>query len=232
MTATLYVVVEGDTEERFVNRVLVPHLVTTFGVCAYASRVVTSGRRGNHAAQGGGRTYKAWKDDINSWIRQQQHRENVWFTSMLDLYGLARFTDGFPGYDQWGEHSDAYEKVNGLEAAWAKDINCSRFVPYLQLHEFEALVLVDVSALARQFIEQAESIKGLETDIKATGLVPELIDDGPTTAPSKRIIDRVPQYDRRKADAGSSAAAEIGLKRLREECPHFAEWLSKLEKLG
>jgi hypothetical protein len=151
---------------------------------------------------------------------------------MLDLYGLAAFSDGFPGYDACRHIADPYEKVAGLEQAWGQDIGFPRFVPYLQLHEFEALVLVDASVLKLEFIEQHKHVDRLIAEIAGVNKPPEEIDEGRKTAPSKRIISHLPQYDRRKADAGSSAAQAIGLPRLCEACPHFGSWVKSLEKLG
>jgi hypothetical protein len=231
VAVTLYIVVEGDTEERFANQFLVPHLLD-FAVCAYVSKVITRGRRGSPQAQGGGSIYAKWKNDLTIWIKQHGHRGDVWFTTMLDLYGLAGFSDSFPGYERSKDCADPYKKVDDLERAWGEDIACHRFIPYLQLHEFEALVLVDVAVLKSRFIEQASQVDILAEEIRATGKSPEQIDDGHETAPSKRISRHLPQYERQKADAGSAAAGSIGLARLRVSCPHFGKWLEALEKLA
>jgi hypothetical protein len=61
---------------------------------------------------------------------------------------------------------------------------------------------------------------------------PEEIDEGPTTAPSKRIINHVSIYDRLKVRVGATAAAAIGLPGLRVKCPHFNERVSKLDMLA
>ncbi|MGH8907498.1 MAG: DUF4276 family protein [Egibacteraceae bacterium] len=58
---------------------------------------------------------------------------------------------------------------------------------------------------------------------------PELVDDGPKSAPSKRIIDAWPQYA--KTTDGPVLAAQIGIARLRDRCPHFDAWVSRLESL-
>ena len=231
MAVVLYMLVEGDTEERFATQVLAPHLIG-FDVYADASKVITRGRRGRPEAQGGGRTYRAWKNDLTTWIKQHSHRADVWFTTMLDLYGLGAFSDGFPEFETCSAGHDAHERAAKLEEAWARDINFHRFLPHLQLHEFETLLLVDVTVLKHQFIEQAQRVDRLAEEIAASGKPPEEINDGQDTAPSKRIIRHLPQYDRQKADVGAWAAREIGLPRLREACPHFGAWLSKLEKLG
>lgn len=139
---------------------------------------------------------------------------------MLDLYGLGAFSDRFPGYDACAAYRDPYAKIRKLEEAWAQDIGFHRFLPHLQLHEFEALLLTDIAVLKHQFIEQAAQVDQLAAEIKATCRSPEEIDEGHETAPSKRIIRQVPQYGRQKADAGSSAARTIGLPRLRDATPN------------
>lgn len=231
MNIQLYIIVEGDTEERFVNDTIAPHLLLHRGICASASKVVTRGRRGQPGTQGGGRLYEHWRDDLQSWIKQQQRRPHTWFTTMLDLYGLAQFRDGFPGYAENSQVADPSEKVKALEMAWAVDISHQRFVPHLQLHEFEALLLADCRVLKAIFIEQADQVEELAKEISATGKPPESVNDGEFTAPSKRIIRHVPEYRPRKASAGPEAAAKIGLVTLRRSCPHFHAWLCRLENL-
>ena len=69
----------------------------------------------------------------------------------------------------------------------------------------------------------AELVKMME------GEDPELINDGQDTAPSKRILKKIPEYD--KATAGVRIVGRIGLPTLRAKCPHFNEWLYQLEEL-
>jgi hypothetical protein len=56
---------------------------------------------------------------------------------------------------------------------------------------------------------------------------PEEINDSPITAPSKRVKEIVPGYQ--KPLLGVLAILEIGLIRIRAECPHFDRWLRQLE---
>jgi hypothetical protein len=60
---------------------------------------------------------------------------------------------------------------------------------------------------------------------------PERIDGGSGTAPSKRIIAEYPDYEREKALVGPLIFESIGLAVMRHRCPHFAEWLGRLESL-
>jgi Domain of unknown function (DUF4276) len=108
-----------------------------------------------------------------------------------------------------------------------KNFDVSRFVPFVVMHEFEALLFSDCAAFssaisrpdARSRFEQIR--RGLAT--------PEEINDSPATAPSKRIIRVVPEYD--KVRLGASAILEIGLPKIRQECPHFDAWITRLENL-
>ncbi len=59
---------------------------------------------------------------------------------------------------------------------------------------------------------------------------PEDIDDSRATAPSKRVLQFCPSY--RKVLNGTQAAAEVGIDAMRRECPHFRDWLGRLEQLG
>lgn len=63
----------------------------------------------------------------------------------------------------------------------------------------------------------------------AQQIEPENINDNPQTAPSKRILNALPEYD--KVIHGTSIATEIGLSTIRQSCPHFDAWLVKLEQL-
>lgn len=103
-------------------------------------------------------------------------------------------------------------------------------IPYIQLHEFEALLLSDPEKFDWQYIEHDRAIARL-VELASRFPSPELINDGATTAPSKRIIDEIPEYEYQKATAGPLIARQVGIATMRERCPHFAEWLALLEAL-
>lgn len=79
-----------------------------------------------------------------------------------------------------------------------------------------------------EYFERGKEIAELSALVKEKN--PELINDGPETAPSKRIERLIPEYD--KVIAGKQIAREIGIETLREKCRHFGEWLSRLEGLN
>ena len=59
---------------------------------------------------------------------------------------------------------------------------------------------------------------------------PEDINDHPDTAPSKRVLRIYPKY--RKVLDGTLAAKAVGVDRMRQECPHFRDWVAQLEAFG
>lgn len=228
MSVRLHLVVEGQTEETYVNRVLVPHLAA-HGVWADA-RAVETGRRGCLVRRGGLREYARLRGDLVRWMKQDDHPD-VFFTTMIDLCGLGLLRDTFPGWDEAKSIPDPYRRVAALQDGFGRDVRHCRFIPYLQLHEFEALLLASPGHLRVEFIGHDREIGELES-LAASFASPEPINDGTNASPSKRIIAKLPQYAGLKATAGPIVAMKIGLAALREKCPHFAEWLSRLEKLG
>ena len=224
MGIRLNFIVEGQTEETFVNQVLKPHL-SDRSVWAYARCVLTS-RRGGVKHRGGFRTYEQPYKDILSWMKEDQNPD-ARFTTVFDLYGLPK---DFPGYEEAERVADPYAKVKMLENALQDNISDARFIPYLQLHEFEALLLSDPRQLKEQFPDKVAQIRRLVAIADSYGN-PELIDDNPNTAPSKRIIAEIPEFAGMKPSAGPITALKIGLPNLRSSCLHFDEWVRKLELL-
>lgn len=225
MYVRLNLIVEGQTEENFVNQTLKPCLGSlSVGVSV---RVATTKRTRGRKFRGGLSTYAQARNDIIRWIREDQNPD-VRFTTMFDLYGLP---DDFPGYEAAASHDDPYQRVETLEDALAQDIADPRFIPYIQLHEFEALLLSSPQKLESQFSGYPDAIAKLARTV-ADFESPEHVNDSTVTAPSKRIIDAVPEYQRAKASAGPIVAGQIGLPTMRSKCKHFACWLAKLEKLA
>lgn len=225
MSARLHFIVEGQTEETFVNIVLAPELAR-HEIWANARCVMTSRKHGVKR-RGGLRNYAKAKNDIVLWMKEDD-RPDSFFTTMFDLYALPQ---NFPGCEDAAKRANPYERVATLEKAIGEDIGHPRFVPYIQLHEFEALIFSDPIKLEMQFFERDAAIKNL-AETASRFETPELIDDGAESAPSKRIIDEIPEYAGMKASAGPLVVQEIGLSILCAKCAHFAEWLDKLKALS
>ena len=218
----VYIIVEGQTEETFVKEVLYPHL---FPMGVWPSPLLTGTRKTRRADKGGHRgVYGCIREDIVCTLKQHAPR-GAHVTTMLDLYALP--TD-FPGFAGAGRVRDPYRRVEGIEQAIEGDIDDHRFFAYIQLHEFEALLLSDTQAIVRSYPTALAGVASLTQEIAAFR-GPEWVNDDPVTAPSKRLRAHIPEYD--KTLAGSLIVMDIGLDVVRAKCQHFAAWLTKLECL-
>lgn len=128
-------------------------------------------------------------------------------------------------------NTNPYQKIQYLENALFDDIHDSRFIPYIQLHEFEALILSDPIKLEERFPDYQSKVQEL-VSLCESFESPELINDGKLTAPSKRIIQAIPRYKGAKASVAPLMAQKIGLETIRKKCPHFNQWIERLENLS
>ncbi len=106
------------------------------------------------------------------------------------------------------------------------------FMPYIQLHEFEALLFVDIIKLQVEYPLSIEKIRVLKekTDIYGD---PEMINNSPETAPSKRIIAALEQdYHYNKVKSGTAVTSAIGIENLLEKCQHFKEWIENIKRIA
>ena len=225
MSIRLNFIVEGQTEEAFVKRMLMPHLAR-WSIGVFVRCVMTS-RKGGRKYRGGVGKYRQVKKDIEIWMKEDQNGD-ARFTTMFDLYGLPT---NFPGYQEANQGNSPYERVRILEDALSEDLADPRFIPYFQLHEFETLLLSDPQNLDLQFHDSIGGVRKL-VHMVSEFKSPEVINDGASTAPSKRIIEAIPEYKGRKVSAGPIVAEKIGLTAIRQKCEHFGEWLGKLEALA
>jgi hypothetical protein len=218
----LYITVEGQAEKAFADQALTPHLAN-YSIEVKPRVVLTNRKLGK---RGGVLDFARIQGDLTRLMRQDKQPE-ARFTTMLDLYALP---SEFPGWEEARRKPNAMERVTFLEQALHSEFSDPRFQPYLQLHEFEALLYCDLNQLRCRLSNSDHGINALQEEV--AHLQPEEINEGPHTAPSKRIISHLPIYERSKVRVGAPAAAAIGLPALRAKCPHFHDWLSRLERLS
>jgi hypothetical protein len=223
----LYFYVEGQTEQGYAARVLSPHLAG-FGVHVMGAVLAASGRKQGHVSRGGGRRYQPMRKDLGNLLRQDAHAD-ARFTTMFDLYALH---DGFPGWDEAEKQRHIpRERVLTLERAFAADVGDHRFIPHIQLSEFETILLCEPGHFALVYDDSGAGIAALQAAV-AAATSPELVNDAETTAPSKRIISQFPQYSGQKTTIGVDLAECVGIETTRSLCVHFDRWLKTLESLG
>jgi len=221
----LNIIVEGHAEETFVREVLSPHFAALGKVVNQRRAEVSRDTEKIH--RGGILNYSKFRQDIVNWLNQEKQAV---VTTMADLYKfrLPKDISKRPAWEEARQKADPYQKVDALERLLAEDINSPRFIPYIQLHEFEALIFSDLTSLASYYPVQKSGINQLAVDVSHLPN-PEWINEGEDTAPSKRILSVVPAYD--KATAGAVIALDLGLANLRTKCPHFNKWITCLESL-
>jgi hypothetical protein len=217
----LYITVEGQAEKAFADLALTPHLAN-FNIEVKPRVVLTNRKLGK---RGGILDFAKIEGDLGRLMKQDRHPE-ARFTTMLDLYALPH---EFPGWQEAQVKSLPLERVTTFEQALKGKFGDDRFHPYIQLHEFEALLYCDLGELQRRLSGSASGIAALQREV--SHMQPEDINEGPTTAPSKRIINHLPVYERSKVRVGAPAAAAIGLPSLRSKCPHFHHWVNQLEQM-
>lgn len=217
----VYIICEGPTEVRFIKNVLAPSL----GNRSLFLHPITIG--GQHS-KGGNVTFDRLCRNIR---RQLYSNRQSYCSTLVDYYGLD---SKFPGLDVAAAKSSIRAKaqtlVESLVAALSQKIEREpllRFIPYIQMHEFEAFMFSDPAIFAHA-IGRRDLQRDFE-EIRLTFETPEHIDNSPVNAPSKRILALYPEYE--KPLMGERAASAIGLPRIRQECPLFNAWLTSLEKL-
>ena len=222
----LYLFAEGQTEQTFADTLIKPHLALN-KVFMNRPRLIAHARKNGKVHRGGGRNYAPMKNDILRSLKEDSNSD-VFFTTMIDLYAIH---PDFPGLAESERmRQDPIRRVEFLEERFAEDIGDDRFIPYLQLHEYEAYLFSDPKCFEYLDAGRTKEIKALQA-IASQYQTPELINDGPQTAPSKRIMAHFPDYGKAKSAFGPQLAEKIGLQVIRSKCSHFNKWLSRLESL-
>lgn len=157
--------------------------------------------------------------------------KSAYVTTFIDYYGLYS-KHSFPNWEVAERIPDKNDRMRALEAAMLEDIDDSfryRFIPYLQLHEFEGLLFNDIQVIYQQIppddiVGQAELEKTF-SDFDN----PEMINNNRDTSPSHRLQRIINGYN--KVIYGALLAEAIGLERIRNKSPRFHEWIGRIESL-
>lgn len=218
----VHIICEGQTEETFVKAVLTPYLA---GLAVYPVAALV----GKPGHKGGCITTARMAYDIK---RRLLDDRQAWCTTFFDFYGLD---EDFVGKEGASTRRSYMEKADVVELALKEHIRrqtddtaIRRFIPYVQMYEFEGLLFSNTTKMAAGLYKS--QLAGDLADIVAAFPTPEEINDSPVTAPSKRISALMPGYN--KPLHGALAALEVGLDDIRSACPRFNTWIGILENLG
>lgn len=216
MIRAIYIICEGQTEEEFVNSILRPYLIKhqIFDV----RPILMSTSKGN---KGGDVKYDRLKHNVEKLLASEN---NILVTTLIDYF---RLKSDFPGYESNKKMQNKIEVVGLLENALKEAIDKPRFIPYIQLHEFEALLFA-----AKDGFEFLPDLK--QSNLNKLLLAvnekdnPEELNDGSTTAPSKRLEKLIPGYDKNKPFYGGIIAEVNSIDAILKRCVRFRNWVETL----
>jgi len=207
----LIFIVEGQTEEEFVNQLLAPYFLK-FGIHSVSAiKIATSS-----ASKGGFVNYEHLKNDILKRIRET----NILVTTFVDYF---RMPTNMPEYGKSQSEVEIDNKISSLEKAIEEDIRFPNFIPYIQKHEFEALLFSSNVGFENLYNSEIYTQTAKVIDDYQN---PENINSRPEHAPSKRLITIMNGYE--KVFEGNMIALELGIDIILEKCPRFKAWVEKL----
>jgi hypothetical protein len=149
---------------------------------------------------------------------------------MIDYFALP---SDFPKYEEAQVIVDKGERVSFLERAIVEDVEKEKnktfpnLLPYIQLHEFEALVFSSISAIRALYTDREAKFNELEQIITRYPN-PEDINDDPKTAPSKRLINNQLIKGYNKVIDGILIIEEVGIDTILKKCPRFKKWVETI----
>ncbi|CAI9429395.1 DUF4276 domain-containing protein [Candidatus Ornithobacterium hominis] len=214
----LLIIVEGDTEKEFIDKVLSPYLYTKGLQSVDCFKI-------KHT-KGGLTKYQHIKTDLINCV----YENNVLVSTIIDFYALPK---DFPKYEDAKRIVNKDERLSFLETAIIEDIETEKgksfpnLLPYIQLHEFEALVFSSIDAIRALYSEHDAKFYEIE-QVMATYPNPEDINDSPQTAPSKRLKNNQLIKGYNKVNDGIMIIEEAGIDVVLAKCPRFGKWVEKL----
>lgn len=202
----LCIICEGKTESEFVATCLAPHLLTKNIAVShpFIGKQINVERVAHHI-----RNY---------------YRGFDYVTTLVDYYGF--------GAAQGRSKIQLEDAIMIATETEIKNLDRNRIIPYVQMHEFEALLFSDIEHFKWLIDRWNTKTRQALLAIRQQFPTPEDINNHPNTAPSKRLIAVFPGYDDLKAEYGPIIASEIGLPKIREQCPLFNDWVTRLENLA
>ncbi|SNB28243.1 conserved hypothetical protein [Flavobacterium psychrophilum] len=213
----LIIICEGYTELAFCKEILVKHFENLNITIEYELT--------DHSISGGITKWVYLKEQI---VRILSSEPSVFVTTLIDYYGIDK-SHKFPKWANALAIENKPNRMELLEMGMFEDLeNNFQFIPYIQLHEFEAFVFSDYTVFENIYDDEDANLIGLK-QICDEYPNPEDINNNIATAPSKRLQNNISRYN--KVSSGIDLIREIGLPKIRVKCPRFHNWISKLETI-
>ncbi|GIM52211.1 hypothetical protein CAPN004_12410 [Capnocytophaga cynodegmi] len=214
----IIIICEGQTEQEFVRKIMYPFFI--------GKNIMLDAPLIKHS-RGGMVDWQLLKKQIENHLRQDK---NSIVSTFIDYYGLHS-GHKFPNWEQSQQITDKNQRITYLEKQMKLAISEElqhRFIPYMQLHEFEGLLFCKKDIFL-QVIPTNELIDKDELDyIFANFDNPEMINDKKETSPSHRLQRIIKGYD--KVVYGNIIAETTGLHCIRNKAPRFNNWIGILSE--
>ena len=215
----LIIICEGQTEQEFCKDILLPYFLSNEMVIQYPTIKKSAG---------GIVPWGELKKQVENHLKQEPE---VFVTTLIDYYGIKE-NHLFPDWALAHTKTDRGERMSVLETGMKNAVDESlrhRFLPYIQLHEFEGLLFNEISVFDSNFEISEFTDRNELVRIITAHPNPEMINDGVTTAPSKRLKQLIKGYN--KVVYGACLAHSIGLERIMQKCPRFNAWIGRIGEL-
>jgi len=210
---------EGQTEQAFCNTNL-QALFQTKDIYIQTPLIKHS--------RGGIVKWSILKQQIETHLKSDR---TAFVTTFIDYYGLYSKYN-FPNWEVSEKITDKNQRMDSIEKFMHESISDDlryRFIPYLQLHEFEGLLFNDINVFYEQIPNNdIVNIDELEKTFEDYSN-PEMINNNRNTSPSHRLMRIIRGYN--KVVYGDILAEAIGLTKIREKSPRFNNWIKILEKI-
>ena len=213
---SVYIIVEGQTELKFVKEILAPY---------FAEKNIFL----HPILLGGNVHFSRVINDIYSSLKE---RRDAFVSLFIDYYGIG---NDWPGINDAKRQNNSLSIAKAINDATQKEVNkkCSdcrpevRFISSITVHEFEGLLFSDPKKLSNGL--QNVPVKSIEAILNERKGGPEMINDKPDKSPYRQLNQLYNQY--KKTITGITIAKDIGVEKMREKCPVFNQWLTKIEQL-
>lgn len=227
----LYIYVEGQTEESFVNLQLREYLINKFSKqISTVVPLLIPNKKGSYLRKhkGGYNPRTGYSIMMDFMTRKIKQDPTALYSTMFDYYA---FPSDCPVLEISKAETDIYRKAQIIEENMKQDVmnriySFVEFVPYIQMHEFEALLFSGVQTFKISLGVTEDQLNAL-IQIQESYNTPEHINDSTETAPSKRLEGIIPGYQ--KTLDGINTVTLMTIHEIRGKCVHFDQWLKLLE---
>lgn len=214
-------IVEGKTELIFIKKILAPYL-------AKKNIFLTPTQLKKAGSNGGDVQFLRVKKQIKN---QLEERDDIFVTTFFDFYGLK----GWPNYQEILKEENHKSKIQKLyqftylelQKFIKNEAKMKRIILFFAIYEFEALLFSNPQVLEEQLKCSSQDIDKIINE----HLEPEKINHGPEKTPSKKITKLSKNKPFKKTLTGIIIAEKIGIEKMREKCPNFHQWITRLEKI-